>query len=81
MKRRNLKLRSGWIDTAKARYPIERSWDGTYRQRFVIHNSENQTDAVADLSAVEMTYWIETLQKGLNEMRTRMERDLSVESE
>jgi hypothetical protein len=74
-KRKIIRMRSGHIEQAKAPYPIEQSWDGTYRQRFTFHNSENQSDIQCDLSPVEMKYWIGVLGEGLRAARRRMLRD------
>ena len=70
--RKRIKLRSGYIPTEKAPYPIENPWEGCYRQRFVFLNSENNTEIISDLSGVEIKYWIESLEEGLAELQVRM---------
>jgi len=70
--RRIVRLNSGIIETQKSPYPISDTWEGIYKQRFDFLNYKNNTTVRADMSATEIRYWIEVLEKGLHELRRRM---------
>ena len=70
--RRKLRYRVAFAKTGKAPHPIENSWNGQYRQRINLTNSENKTDIVCDFSRVEIEYLIEILQEAQGQLLGRM---------